>query len=142
MALKFASKEWVEQLKKELNNSEVYKDAAKDWEGDLSFVIHYDNHQSTSVYLDLWHGECRNAYISEEPTNSVFTISGPFKTWQKMVEGKSDPMTTLLTGRLKLKGPMARIMKSPRAAGEVVNCAMGIETDWNILENEKSGSIA
>jgi putative sterol carrier protein len=34
----------------------------------------------------------------------------------------------MMTGKIKVKGDMAQIMKMPRAAVELVNCATAFET--------------
>jgi putative sterol carrier protein len=46
------------------------------------------------------------------------------------VDGKLDPIRGLTSGRLKLSGPMLKILKAPKAAIELVNCAKTIETEW------------
>lgn len=35
-----------------------------------------------------------------------------------------------MTGKLKVKGPLAKILKSPKAAIELVNCAKALDTQW------------
>ncbi len=69
MGIKFASEEWMVALKDELNKSEGYRDAAKTWEGDFYWVITGMPGEPGDVYLyvDLWHGECRDAYRVATP---------------------------------------------------------------------------
>jgi putative sterol carrier protein len=132
MAIPFASDEWVQALEAELNNSQSYKDAAQKWEGDLCLLVNGGAGMSgdTYLYLDLWHGACRKAYVSHDPVNAEFTIAAPLPTWKQVVEGKLDPIRGLTTRRLKLSGPMMKIMKAPKAAIELVNCAKVIDTQW------------
>jgi len=65
MAIKFPSEEWIKALMQELNKSEAYRGAAKDWEGDFYFIVEPEDGLKEEVifYMDLWHGECRSAHI-------------------------------------------------------------------------------
>ena len=65
MTLMFPSEEWLKALVSEINSSEVYRDVAKNWEGDFYFIIEPEGGLKERViaYMDLWHGECRSAYI-------------------------------------------------------------------------------
>ena len=132
MAIPFASDEWVQALETKLNNSQAYQDAAHKWEGDLCLLVNGGAGMlnDTYLYLDLWHGACRKAYASQEPVKAEFTIAAPLPTWKQVVEGKLDPIRGLTTRRLKLSGPMMKILKAPKAAIELVNCAKAIDTEW------------
>ena len=132
MAIPFASEEWVKALETSLNNSKGYQTAAAKWEGDLCLLVTAGAgiEQATSIYLDLWHGECRSAHVSHDPVKAEFTIAAPLPTWKQVVDGKLDPIRGLTSRRLKLSGPMMKIMKAPKAAIELVNCAKTIETEW------------
>lgn len=131
MALLFASNEWTQVLGDGLNNSKAYRDAAAKWEGDLCLIITPPGvSKDIYVYLDLWHGDCRKAYTAESTVSSEFTITAPLATWKDVVGGKLDPIKGLMTGKLKVKGPLAKILKAPKAAIELVNCAKAIDTQW------------
>jgi putative sterol carrier protein len=132
MAIPFASDEWVKALETALNNSKGYQTAAQKWEGDLCLLVKAGAGMAsdTHLYLDLWHGACRQAYVSQEPVKAEFTIAAPLPTWKQVVDGKLDPIRGLTSGRLKLSGPMLKILKAPKAAIELVNCAKTIETEW------------
>jgi putative sterol carrier protein len=132
MALPFPSDEWIKALHEELNQSQAYQKAAKKWEGDICFVITPGAgiSQPAYLYMDLWHGESREAYASDEPVSSEFTISAPLPTWKKVIGGQSDPIRAIMTRQLKLQGPMTKILKAPKAAVELVNCAGDLDTEW------------
>ena len=131
MALPFASNEWTLALSDGLNKSKAYKDAAAKWEGDLCLIVTGPGiHKDIYIYLDLWHGDCRKAHSAEATVPSEFTITAPLATWKEVVGGKLDPIRGLMTGKLKVKGPLAKILKSPKAAIELVNCAKALNTQW------------
>ncbi len=132
MAISFGSQEWLDALKKALETSQAYKEAAKNWEGDIYFVVEPDASYSNRhiMYLDLWHGQCREAraIADENEKSPKYRIVGPFTNWKQILSKKVDPVQSMMTGKIKVKGDMAQIMKMPRAAVELVNCATAFET--------------
>jgi putative sterol carrier protein len=132
MAILFGSPEWADALKKALETSQSYKEAAKKWEGDLYIIVEPDaayKHRNI-MYLDLWHGECREAraITDENEKSPKYRIFGPFTNMKQILDKKVDPVQSMMTGKIKVKGDMAQIMKMPRAAVELVNCMTVFET--------------
>ncbi len=128
----FPSEEWAEQLKEKINHSAAYRSSAKTWEGDFYFIVEQeDASRGTSrMYLDLWHGECRNAYLVDgaDIKKPEFTIAGSTKTYRKIFEHKLDPIQALMTRQLKLQGNMMKIMRAVKATLDLVNCCSEIDT--------------
>jgi len=134
MAIQFPSDAWVKALMQELNNSAAYAEAAKTWEGDFYFVVGPGGALTKTVvlYMDLWHGKCRDAYevADESAKTPVFRMSGPVANWKKVLTKKLDPIQGLVTGQFKLKGNMAMVMKSVKAAKELVEGGTRVETEF------------
>ena len=57
----FPREEWFQALADRIGESEAYRLAAHDWEGDIAFVIEADPERGVPDdvwgYLDLWHGD-------------------------------------------------------------------------------------
>jgi putative sterol carrier protein len=136
MAYQFPSDAWIKALMEDLNKSEAYAEAAKNWEGDFYFVIEPGGALTNSMmlYMDLWHGKCREAFevADESVKNPVFRMSAPVATWKKVLTKKLDPIQGMVTGQLKLKGNMAMVMKNVKAAKELVESCTRIETEFPI----------
>ncbi len=134
--VKFGSPEWVQCLHEELNKSEAYTDAAKDWEGDFYFVVESEGPvtDTRTIYMDLWHGRSREALIADNPKDRspVFVMSGKYGKWKKVVMAQLDPIQALMTGQLKLKGNMVMIMRNVKAAQEIVRACTRIDTDFEL----------
>jgi putative sterol carrier protein len=134
MAVKFGSEEWLKAFIQEISRSQAYKEVANKWEGDLYFIIEPEASLKDKiiVYVDLWHGECRSsALVTDEGEKTpAYRIWGPFSIWRQILEKKLDPVQAMMTGRLKVKGDMAQIMRMPRAAVELVNCVTNFETEF------------
>ncbi|MFN2226661.1 MAG: SCP2 sterol-binding domain-containing protein [Anaerolineae bacterium] len=134
MTYTFPSGEWMKAMAEEVNRSESYRKAAAKWEGDFYFIAEPDAGlpEQVILYIDLWHGEARDAgAVDDEADKSPeFVIRAPLGTWRKVIEKKLDPIQGMMTGRLKLKGTMSKIMRFPKAASELVNCATRVPTEF------------
>lgn len=132
MAIAFLSDEWASALKDAINASEAYRAAATDWEGDFYFIAELKDKSTQAVYLDLWHGECRDAQalVDTGAKSPEFEVSGKVDSWKKVIDRKVDPIQALITRQLKLKGNMAKVLRSVKAAQELVNCATTVPTQW------------
>jgi putative sterol carrier protein len=132
----FPSQEWVKELENELNTSDAYAEAGKNWEGDFYFVIDPDKEnpqqETTYLYMDLWHGKCRDAYLvnDKEAKKPAFIMSGTYSKWKRVVTAQLDPIQGLMTGQLKLKGNMIMVMKNVKAAQEMVKACTRIDADF------------
>ena len=84
------------------------------------------------LYVDLWHGEARSAreVADESEKSPEFVIRAPVSTWRRVIEKKLDPIQGMITGQLKLKGTLSKIMRVPKAAAELVNCATKVPTEF------------
>jgi putative sterol carrier protein len=134
MAIKFPSDEWIKALMEQVNKSKTYREAAQTWEGDFYFIINAGHGvpQDVYLYMDLWHGECRDAYEATEPSKKSpeFIIRATVPAWRKVIERKMDPIQALITRQLKLQGRMTKIMRMPKAATELVKCCTLVDTSW------------
>ncbi len=134
MIFPFPSDDWIKELSRQLNISESYERSAKDWEGDFLFICEADGAypQTVRMYLDLYHGKSPKAMLvpEQEAVASKYTLSAPFSTWRKVIEGKLDPIQGMLTKKLKLKGDLIQIMRYPKAVKEIVACCSLIPTDF------------
>ncbi|MFN2168280.1 MAG: SCP2 sterol-binding domain-containing protein [Anaerolineae bacterium] len=132
MAYEFLSSEWAAAFKDAINASAAYRDAAATWEGDFCFIADLKDGGQRMLYLDLWHGECRDAYVVDDAgsTSPEFEVSAKIPSWKKVIDKKVDPIQALMTRQLKLKGNMAKVLKSVKAAQELVNAATQVPTEF------------
>lgn len=130
----FATDEWLQALQDELNASEAYARAATNWEGDFYFIIEPDGSLEEPVYLymDLWHGKCRRARVVDDPAEEdpVFRMQATPQVWKKVVTKELDPIQGLMTRQLQLQGDMMQIMRSVKAAQELVECVTRVPAEF------------
>lgn len=132
MAIPFPSDEWIKELSSQLNASDAYGRAARDWEGDFVFVIEADEAlpETAYLYLDLYHGKSLSGRLLSRPEEEKpdFVLSAPFSAWRRVIEGKLDPIQGMMTRQLRLQGNMMQIMRYPKAAKEIVSCCAKVPT--------------
>ena len=134
MTFKFPSDGWIKAMMEVVNSSEAYRKSATKWEGDFYFVVEPGPGlpEPSVLYIDLWHGEARSAFevADEGEKEPEFVIRAPVNTWRRVIEKKLDPIQGMITGQLKLSGTMSKIMRFPKAASELVNCATKVPTEF------------
>jgi putative sterol carrier protein len=131
--LKFPSEEWMTRFVEELNKNENYKEAAKDWEGDMILVVNAGPEvgKEWATYLDLWHGQCRSWSILPDKSakKAEFVIEGDYKNWIKLIKGEMDPVRALMGRKLKITGSMMKIMRNVSASSEFAKNCMRVPTE-------------
>lgn len=134
MAIKFGTQEWIQELCDQLNASEVYAQAAANWEGDLIFGILPDENYShpTHYYINLQHGKASEPTLLSGPDErkALFISSAPFSTWKKVLDGRLDPIQAMFSNKIRLIGSMATVQRTPKATYELVKIAGEIDTDY------------
>lgn len=133
MTAVFPSEEWLKGLESRLNSDEKYGDIAKNWEGDLFFRIEAEGNlkEELTFYLDLWHGKCRKAEYKPDASvypKPVFTLSATYNNITAILSGKMNPMTAMMTMKLKVQGSMGYMMRNVPVVLDFVRVA-GEATD-------------
>jgi putative sterol carrier protein len=134
MAIPFPSDAWIKALQDVLNNDAEYAQVARNWEGDFMFLVEPDQSFAKPVcmYMDLWHGKCRDARELTGPTEkkAAFTLSAPLPVFIRVVQGKLDPMQAMMTRQLKVNGSMVYMMKNVPTVLKFVKCTQRVETEF------------
>lgn len=130
MAIPFMTEEWAKAFMAAINSNPAYREAATTWEGDFYFIAEMKDGTTATVYLDLWHGDCRDAFLVADPSAKTpeFEVSGKIPSWKKVMAKQVDPIQALITRQLKLKGNMAKVLRAVKAAQELVNSATKVDT--------------
>lgn len=132
----FPSDEWLGLYLDRINASSDYREAATDWEGDISFVFEAEPDKNVPddvwAWLDLWHGECRAARVVREAegANARYVIRAPYSRWKEVLSGDLDPVKGMMQGKLKLQGDLPTIIRYVRAANELVHLTTTVPTEF------------
>ena len=134
MAAIFPSEEWLQGLETKLNSDARYNELAKNWEGDLLFLIEPEGNlkERLMFYLDLWHGRCRKVEYkptAESHPGPAFTLTASYNDITAILMGKLNPMTAMMTSRLKVKGSMGYMMRNVPTVLDFVRVAREVTTE-------------
>ena len=133
MTYRFPSAEWLQAFQEKLNNDEQYARIAKNWEGDIMFYIEPSGDLKAPVllYLDLWHGSCRQAFVIEnennEELNPAYILRASYDNFRDVLMGNLDPMQAMITRKLRVQGSMAYMLRNVPVVLDFVRCAQEVE---------------
>ncbi len=134
MPIPFPSDMWIKSLQDVLNTDEEYARIAHNWEGDLMFVVEAEGTQARTMfmYMDLWHGKCRDArqVADVNEKKAAFLLAAPYSVFQRIVQGKLDPMQAMMTRQLRVTGSMVYMMRNVPTVLKFVKCATKIDSGF------------
>jgi len=110
--MKIFSREWMEEIAKRLRESEEYQQAAKGFDSTVSYVAEPEPEKGiTRQYVcgirlpqadEIWVDEDRPA---------DFVLSAQYGNFVKIIKGELSPTAAMMSGKLKLKGSLMKIMR-------------------------------
>jgi len=143
------SEEWLNLYEDAINNNEAYAKAASWWTGDFVFIVRASGGLDHDVmaFIGLTHGKCTGVKpISSEDEFEVvkpggspsspdkivveYTYEANYDNWVTIINGELDPIRGLLSGKAKIQGEMAKVLKATDAAKELVRTASMIDTEF------------
>jgi len=134
VSAQFPSAEWLDGLEEKLNSDEKYAQVAKKWEGDLLFIIEPEGNleEQLTFHLDLWHGACRSVDYDPDPEKypePTFKLTAKYNHITAILMGNLDPMTAMMTNKLKVKGNLGYMMRNVPTVLDFVRCAREVTSD-------------
>lgn len=122
----FPSAEWLQVLMDKLNSDARYAEIARNWEGDMLVQVDPGEKLPAPIlfYLDLWHGQCRTAFImdADHMIKPAFILKAPYENFVRLLKGELEPMQALLTRKIGVQGNMATLMRSVPTVLDFVRC--------------------
>ena len=136
MGVKAFSDEFAKAYKAELNKSDTYRQAAKGWKWKVGLVVEAEPDRNIEepqgILLDLFEGEARDVRMvpPDEARSADFVITGSYSNWKGVMRRQLDPTRAMLTGKLKVKGDLATLMRYTKAANEMTEATTRIDIDF------------
>ncbi len=104
--VQFFTKEFFDDLAQRLNGDEEWNKKT----GDLNTkIIATCNDRDISVLLDIENGKVSVEEVAADDP-SDFKFEGDYAAWEKTGKGEADLQTLVMTGKMKFKGSMSKIM--------------------------------
>ena len=143
------TEEWLNLYEEALNKNEEYAKAASWWTGDFVFIVRASGNLDHDLmgFIGLTHGKCTGVKLisgedefevvapDESPSSTEkiaveYTYEATHDTWIQIINGELDPIRGLLSGKARIQGEMAKVLKATDAAKELVRTAGLIETEF------------
>ncbi|HEV2148894.1 MAG TPA: SCP2 sterol-binding domain-containing protein [Longimicrobiaceae bacterium] len=131
------TEEWSQACCDELNRREVYRGAAAEWEAPVVLVMERDPalgvEEDRAFLLDLHRGECRGTRRATEDDMAQvsYVMRATPAAWRHILDGELDPITAVMTGRLRLaRGSLLSLARYTAAAREMVAAAGAVEATF------------
>jgi len=136
----FGSKEWIEEFVRVLNSDKDYNNAAKNWEDPITLVVtdlpqqvrDYFKSERIVIRLDLYHGKCLGYEFLSSPEEkpSPITLTGSYFVMKRIALGELGPTTAIMTGQLKAKGNVFKLIMNAGASAAFVNAIKKVPTEF------------
>jgi putative sterol carrier protein len=130
------SDEWAQRFKDEINQSSVYRQAARGWKWTVGLVVEAEPDrkfpEARGIVMDLLDGEARDIRVggADEARACDFVITAPYSRWKQVATRELDATRGMLTGKLKLKGDLPTIVRYTKASQEMTECTTRVPVTW------------
>ncbi|BDC35349.1 MAG: hypothetical protein EF806_01300 [Candidatus Methanoliparum thermophilum] len=141
--------EWTHEFERMINegpHSEEYKDAAKDWEGDIALHIlpapDLGLDTDLYIYMGLYHGEARPGSLrlvsKDDAEKAAYVITGTYDQWIDVQRGKIGVIKALMKGDMTLKGDLKKLMKQTKPARLLIDMTEDVGSiSFDELDDER-----
>ena len=106
MAMRYFSPEFFDELARRLNGDAEWGKRAASLTAKITLTV---TDRAWSYMVEITNGAVAARSVKpEDPAD--FKFEGPYEIWQKIAAGQTDFNTAVITGKMKFKGSLAKIM--------------------------------
>ncbi|MCL4450202.1 MAG: SCP2 sterol-binding domain-containing protein [Candidatus Thermoplasmatota archaeon] len=126
---------WFKDFCRRINEDQSYGRNGKGWYWNITFSVVGDRDSqsikagvSKIVKMKLKDGKCEGIEIMKEERVSPdeYLIRGSASVWEKIMEGKTSLINSMLKGDLKVTGDVKRLTAYIMAANDLARIASGV----------------
>ena len=121
---------WIADFKRQIDGSTDYRRTSNNWEWPVVLMQRADPKKGRPtpqyVYLDLWHGTCREARVGTalDVERVPLVIAADRGTWIDLLEGKIELLSAVMLRKISIdKGNAAQLIGSVAAIRALVKAA-------------------
>lgn len=142
------SDEWIEACGAAIQADAGYRAAGRHWEKSVVLVVHGAGEGAfdRNIFFDLWRGECRAARpaTANDLRNADYILSAAPDTWRQIMTEGLDPVTAIMSGRIKLdRGSLTTLTMHAGAARALVSTLRavgdGVVAPDQRIQSERGG---
>ena len=123
--MQYLSSEWFDELARRLNGDADWKKKAATLTCRITLTV---TDKGISQIVEIANGAVATRPVKpEDPAD--FKFEGPYEIWVKIEKGGVDFNTAVITGKMKFKGALAKIMAIQPAMNKLTGTAKEIPAD-------------
>lgn len=130
--VKFASPEYLEEMKKRTNSDPKYQELAKNESGSYTMILQAEPENGVPNTIVVGYreenGKIVETWVGERPTD--FVISGKYGVWVDILNGKMGPTKAFVMRKLKVKGDFLKIVQGSAATDRWIQILRTIPTEF------------
>ena len=123
----FGSIEWLDTYVKLFNENPIVKEALKDLTAKFAYEF-TDRPDIPPKYVALKEGVIEEHGEMTDPGAMDYIIRANYDVWKSMTLGELDPMNALMSGKVKLTGNMAAMLKHAEGFQQTFDIVQAIPT--------------
>ncbi|MEM1530422.1 MAG: SCP2 sterol-binding domain-containing protein [Candidatus Bathyarchaeia archaeon] len=126
--VKYATREYFEMLKDAVNRDDAFKssDFTSTWAYIFKDKITDENLPLT--YIISWeNGKIVNVREGKPDENVELKFIATYDTWAKIIQGKMNVMSAMMTGKYKIEGPTSKLMKYSQVLSRLTEITKALE---------------
>jgi putative sterol carrier protein len=127
----YLSPPWRDEAEKRLN-AEITPEKMKRLTSSVAFVyVDCPAGKDTFLYFRTENGEFAEVLVGEgDPPEAEFRITGPYRLFADVTQGKVSSQRALMSGKLRLKGNMVKALKLASLADRINKVLAKIPTQY------------
>jgi putative sterol carrier protein len=123
----FGSTEWLDTYVKLFNENPIVKEALKDLTAKVAYEF-TDRPDIPPKYVALKEGVIEEHGEMTDPGAMDYIIRANYDVWKSMTLGELDPMNALMSGKIKVTGNMAAMLKHAEGFKQTFDVVQAIPT--------------
>lgn len=126
------SDEYLEEAKKRVNADALYAELGKDVDDSYALILEAEPAKGVSTTLmigfTVLHGKMTDIWRGEKKT--TFILSAPYGVFVDILKGNLDVNKAFITRNLKIKGSLARLLKTAKATERFVDVLRTVPAEF------------
>lgn len=126
----FGSKEWLDEYVRLYNDKPGIREAMKDLTARVAYEF-TDRPDIPPKYVFISEGVIAEHGEVADPGEMNYIIRADYGTWRMMTMGELDPMNALMSGKIKVTGNMAALLKHAEGFKQTFEVVEAIPTTFD-----------
>jgi putative sterol carrier protein len=132
----FPSPEWLDAYADAIEASASLREAAHEWEGDITLVVEAEPDKNVPVDVWAWFHLHRGDFLGaklvgpDEGERARYVIKASYSVWKDVIGGRIEPVRGMTQGKLKLSGDLPQLTQHMPTVAQLVNLAAQITTEF------------